>query len=358
MAFALAQRGIVLATLSGDEGSRLRAAELGYWMWVEHCGLAWDDLDREGTKEYRLEVSLGQGDREEPAGLIGDAFTSKALDADNLIYSGQLNNDNFERIALDHVASLSRLGDSNSMRCLKNMHADITRRVDDAERASRVRTRMGGVPAAPLAQLKTLKPLRKAVFEAVARAAGVALAQFAPLDPLEARVPIDDGLGEDSQPEPVGSADTTDLDARREIVDAAMKLRDEVERRAGSAGGATEAEEDELNAAMELTGSLLVRAVAAATPGAPIPSQSADVMRAAVDAARTTARDICDALTESTKGGGGRGGGGRGGGGRGGGRGRGRGRGRGKRTSDAAQLGAHSERLSKRASIEPSPGLP
>ena len=139
-------------------------------MWVEHCGLAWDDLDREGTKEYRLEVSLGQGDREEPAGLIGDAFTSKALDADNLIYSGQLNNDNFERIALDHVASLSRLGDSSSMRCLKNMHADITRRVDDAERASRVRTRMGGVPAAPLAQLKTLKPLRKAVFEAVARA--------------------------------------------------------------------------------------------------------------------------------------------------------------------------------------------
>jgi hypothetical protein len=358
LAFALAQRGIVLATLSGDEGSRLRAAELGYWMWVEHCGLAWDDLDREGTKEYRLEVSLGQGDREEPAGLIGDAFTSKALDADELIYTGQLNNDNFERIALDHVASLSRLGDSNSMRCLKNMHADITRRVDDAERASRVRTRMGGVPAAPLAQLKTLKPLRKAVFEAVARAAQVALAQFAPLDPLEARVPIDDGLGEDSQPEPAGSADTTELDARREIVDAAMKLRDEVERRAGSAGGATEAEEDDLNAAMELTGSLLVRAVAAATPGAPIPSQSADVMRAAVDAARTTARDICDALTESTKGHKGAGGGGRGGGGRGGGRGRGRGRGRGKRTSDAAQLGAHSERLSKRASIEPSPGLP
>jgi hypothetical protein len=137
-----------------------------------------------------------------------------------------------------------------------------------------------------------------------------------------------------------------------------MKLRDEVERRAGSAGGATEAEEDDLNAAMELTGSLLVRAVAAATPGAPIPSQSADVMRAAVDAARTTARDICDALTESTKGHKGAGGGGRGGGGRGGGRGRGRGRGRGKRTSDAAQLGAHSERLSKRASIEPSPGLP
>ena len=175
-------------------------------------------------------------------------------------------------------------------------------------------------------------------------------------------MPIDDGLGEDSQPEPVGSADTTDLDARREIVDAAMKLRDEVERRlfvpVRSAAGATEAEEDDLNAAMELTGSLLVRAVAAATPGAPIPSQSADVMRAAVDAARTTARDICDALTESTKGGGGRGGGGRGGGGRGGGRGRGRGRGRGKRTSDAAQLGAHSERLSKRASIEPSPGLP
>ena len=135
-------------------------------------------------------------------------------------------------------------------------------------------------------------------------------------------------------------------------------LRDEVERRAGSAGGATEAEEDELNAAMELTGSLLVRAVAAATPGAPIPSQSADVMRAAVDAAKLTARDICDALTESTNGHKGAGGGGRGGGGRGGGRGRGRGRRRGMRTSDAAQLGAHSERLSKRASIEPSLGLP
>ena len=145
LAFALAQRGLVLAASNSEEDSESvrRASELGYWMWVENAGFTWDELNRDGAREYRLELRLGEEDPEEPSALIGETFTSKAAAAEALILkvlaSRRLESE-FEGMALNHVSSLAREG-LGGIRCLKNMHADLARRVDDAERASRVRTR-------------------------------------------------------------------------------------------------------------------------------------------------------------------------------------------------------------------------
>ena len=49
LAFALAQRGLVLAASNSEDSESVRrASELGYWMWVEHAGLPWDELNRDG----------------------------------------------------------------------------------------------------------------------------------------------------------------------------------------------------------------------------------------------------------------------------------------------------------------------
>ena len=56
----------------------------------------------------------------------------------------------FERMALNHVSSLAR-GGLRGIGCLKNMHADLARRVDDAERASRCARAGGRTRRAPRA---------------------------------------------------------------------------------------------------------------------------------------------------------------------------------------------------------------
>ena len=159
-------------------------------MWVEHAGLPWDELNRDGVREYRLELRLGEEDPEEPSALIGETFTSKAAAAEALmlkVLASRRLESEFEGMALNHVSSLAREG-LGGIRCLKNMHADLARRVDDAERASRVRTRGSGVPAAPLAQLKTLKPIRAAIYDAIVAATTDAVASSITRMPYSAHI--------------------------------------------------------------------------------------------------------------------------------------------------------------------------